>query len=243
MIRINLLPVRVSRRQEAVKKDLIIGGLGLAVVLLICAVLYILLAAQVNEVAAENSRLQKDLENLKAIVARVDEIEKINQELERKLAVIDDLSRNKVGPVHLLDELSTATPEKLYLKSLREKAKKITIQGYAASPEVISQFLTNLEKSEWFDDVFLMNIEEQAIGTFKLKFFEITARMVVVDEKAKKAEGDKAEDDLTGDAEKPRTPPAPAAAAPPPAGEAKPPAPPPPANTRPEPKRGANIGE
>ncbi len=179
MIRINLLPVRISRRQEAVKRELILGGIGLAFLFAICLVLYLLVAASNNEVRAQNVQLEKDLENLKAIVARVDEIEKFNQELRRKLSVIEKLQENKVGPVHLLDELSSSTPEKLYLRSLQERQKKITLVGSAASNEVISQFLINLEKSVWFDEVYLMSIDQEEVGGFNLKSFQITARMVV----------------------------------------------------------------
>lgn len=179
MIRINLLPVKVSRRQEAVKRELLLGGIGLVGVLIVCVLLQLLLVAKVNEVRSANAAIEKDLENLKAIVARVDEIEKFNQELRRKLAVIEELQANKIGPVHLLDELSAATPEKLYLRNLSEKQKKLNITGYASSNEVISQFLINLEKSEWFDEVFLISIDQQDVEGFNLKSFEITARMVV----------------------------------------------------------------
>ena len=179
MIRINLLPVKVSRRQEAVKRELAVGGIALAIIALFCAVFYVLLAAKVNEVRADNTRLERDLENLKAIVARVDEIEKFNEELRRKLSVIEGLRTNKVGPVHMLDELSAATPEKLYLRSLKERQKTMRIEGYAASNELISQFLINLEKSEWFDEVFLVGIDQDQVNGINLKSFEITARMSV----------------------------------------------------------------
>lgn len=201
MIKVNLLPVRVSRRQEAVKKELVLGGIGLALVLLLCTVLYVLLAANVNDVRAENSRLEKDLENLKAIVARVDEIEKFNEELKRKLAVIDELRANKVGPVHLLDELSNATPEKLYLRSMKEKQRKITLSGLASSNEVIAQFLQNLEKSDWFDEVYLNGIAQQNIGGLNLKEFEVTARLVAPAEKARRRAATQAPLGVTGTGE------------------------------------------
>ena len=113
------------------------------------------------------------------MVARVDEVEKINDELRRKLSVIGGLQASKTGPVHMLDELSAASPEKLYLTTLEEENGRLSLEGQAASNEVISQFLINLEKSDWFDDVYLISIDQQSVGEFNLKNFQVSARVIV----------------------------------------------------------------
>ncbi len=179
MIRINLLPVRVSKRQEAVKRELAIGAVGLSVMLLACGAVYIMIQAQVSDLKAVNVQLQQEIDNLKAIVARVDEVDKLKQDLRKKLDVIQQLKRSKHGPVHLLDELSNATPEKLTLTELKEENRNLSITGIAVSNEVISQFLSNMEQSEWFDDVFLIEIDQDEQDGYKLKTFSITAKLVV----------------------------------------------------------------
>ena len=45
--------------------------------------------------------------------------------------------------------------------------------------EVISQFMSNLERSEYFTDVFLNEIDQSEKDGVKLKDFSIRARMVV----------------------------------------------------------------
>jgi type IV pilus assembly protein PilN len=179
MIRINLLPVRVSKRQEAVKRELAIGAMGLSVMLLACGAVFIMIQAQVSDLKAVNVQLQQEIDNLKAIVARVDEVDKLKQDLRKKLDVIAQLKRSKHGPVHLLDELSNATPEKLTLTGLREENRNLSITGMAVSNEVISQFLSNMEQSDWFDDVYLIEIDQDEQDGYKLKTFSITARLVV----------------------------------------------------------------
>lgn len=179
MIRINLLPVRATARQDAVKRELALVGLGLGLVLLICGGLYVGVGAQVSELKAENAQLQKEIDNLKAIVARVDEIDKLQQELRMKLDVIAQLKANKEGPVHMLDELAMATPEKLMLTSLVQGRNDIKLQGVAVSHEVISQFLSTLERSDWFEDVYLLGIDQVEQDGYKLKQFQISAKMVV----------------------------------------------------------------
>ncbi len=188
MIRINLLPVRVSRRQEQARRDLLIGALVLLVVVVVCAVLFVVQQARLSDLRATNAALKTDIENLKRIVAQVDETDKLNQELQRKLDVIRRLKASKTGPVRMLDELSSATPERLHLTSLEEKNGQVTLEGAAVSNEVISQFLSNLEQSEWFDDVFLIEIDQEEVQGYKLKTFSVTARLVVPGAKADETE-------------------------------------------------------
>jgi type IV pilus assembly protein PilN len=211
MIRINLLPVRTSRRLEAVRQELILGGVGVGLLALLCGVFFMFQSAQANELRRANAKLQEDLDKLRLVVARVDEVEKINDELRRKLLVINNLQASKSGPVHLLDELSAATPEKLYVTKLDEKSGRLRLSGNAASNEVISQFLINLEKTNWFEDVYLISIDQVSVNEYDLKNFEVSARVVVpkVQKAASDKEGEKAEK-----AEKAEQKPEPAAPAP-----------------------------
>jgi type IV pilus assembly protein PilN len=190
MIKINLLPVKASRRQDAVKRELVFAGLGLVGLLGVCTVLFVIVGAQASELSAENAQLNKDIENLKAIVARVDEVDRLKQDLRTKLDVIAELKASKSGPVHMLDELSSATPEKLQLHLVSEKSRKLDIEGLAVSNEVISQFLSNLERSDWFRDVYLVGIDQVEQDGYKLKSFNVTARAVIPSSKAEAAEGE-----------------------------------------------------
>ncbi|MBN1336336.1 MAG: PilN domain-containing protein [Deltaproteobacteria bacterium] len=182
MIRVNLLPVRTSRRLEAVHREVRLALVGAAILVLACVAVFIWQTATANDLHAENARLQKDLETLKIAVARVDEVEKMNAELRRKLDVIAELQANKVGPVHLLDELVSATPEKLSITSLKQDAVRVALLGDAASNEVISQFLVNLEKSAWLDEVYLVSIDQDRQGAYTHKTFQISARLVIPEE-------------------------------------------------------------
>lgn len=179
MIRINLLPIKTSRRQEAVKNELMLAGAGAGGVLLLLLGFQLMLQARVNDVKAENALLEQDIKQVQNIVEEVKQMETMKVELQKKLSVIKQLKANKTGPVHMLDQLSQATPEKLQLMSLDEKGGRIELTGIAVSNEIISQFLSNLEKSEYFTDVFLNEIDQSEKDGVKLKDFSITARLVV----------------------------------------------------------------
>lgn len=189
MIRINLLPVRASRRQEAVRNELVLAGLVLAAVTVFLAGLQIVLMAQASTLTSENIELDEQLKKKEAIRLEVEEMEKVRKDLEQKLAVIQQLNANRIGPVLLLSDLSDATPEKLQLTSLVEKDGVVKLTGLAVTHEVISQFMINIEKSKRFTDVGLNGVEQIENGGVKLKEFEITAKLVKETVEAPEAKG------------------------------------------------------
>jgi type IV pilus assembly protein PilN len=179
MIRINLLPVRHSRRQEQVRNEMVLAGVGLGAITVGMGLMYMLVANQVSEARASNDALRQQINKTNEIVAEVDEQERLAQDLRTKLGVIMGLKANRVGPVHMLDELSQASPEKLQLRSVEEDDRKVGVTGVAVTNEVISQFLSNLEESEYFNEVYLNAIDQTEVGGVKLKEFSITAKLVV----------------------------------------------------------------
>lgn len=179
MIRINLLPIKKSRRAEALRTELTLAGMGLLALLVLVGIIQVFMMARQNEAEAENGRLKKKIEEMQAVVARVEEIEALKTDLQQKLQVIKELKANKSGPVRLLDELAQATPEKLQLSTVEEKSGLIKLTGVSVSNEVISQFLSNLEGSPYFREVYLNAIDQKTIEGIKLKTFSVTMRQIV----------------------------------------------------------------
>ena len=179
MIRINLLPLRVSRRQEAVRRELLLVGVLAVALALMLAVVQSTLTIQLNQLQQDNAKLSREINRKKEIVEEVDAAEKLKEELTKKLTVIKQLKASKTGPVHLLDQLSMACPDKLQLQSIDEKKGRLQITGLAVSNEIISQFLSNLEQSRYFEDVYLNAIDQTEQEGVKLKNFSITARLVL----------------------------------------------------------------
>ncbi|MEC7240544.1 MAG: PilN domain-containing protein [Myxococcota bacterium] len=179
MIRINLRPVRISKRQEAVRKELIVGAIGLLATLVVAVFFYTILGSEVSRVKGENASMTQELDQLSKTVRRVEEVDEMKAELQTKLSVIAELKARKMGPVHMMDELSTATPEKLTLTGLSEKDGRLLLEGFALNHEIIAQFNSNLEMSDWFDEVFLISIEEEEQEGFRFQSFSIQGELVV----------------------------------------------------------------
>lgn len=195
MIRINLLPVRQTRKAEALRRETILAGMLGAVVLGGCLFIWGGLNIRLSAVSAENAKLDAEIARLAEDVKRVEELELKKADLERKLSVIEQLRSRRSGPAHMLDELALAAPEKLQLTDIAEKNDAMVITGLAVSNELISQFLRALEASDYFEQVYLENIETyeaETSGTpVVLKKFSLTARRVDPGDKKADAEGEK----------------------------------------------------
>jgi type IV pilus assembly protein PilN len=181
MIRINLLPVRQTRKLEAARIELSLALVGGFLVVLLCGATWGFFTYQLSATRDENGALQAEIDRLAADVAKVDEMEKFKAELERKLAVIQELRDKKSGPVHMLDELTTAAPEKLFLTEVEEKGGEVRVTGVSVSNDVISNFLRALDDSPYFEQVYLQDIEAMAPEknlSITLKSFKLTARLV-----------------------------------------------------------------
>ncbi len=176
MIKINLLPVRATRKKEATQRHLVLFGIGLVVVVLLCVVLYATKKREISSLAQENQDLRDEIENLKLIIPEVEELEKTKAALQKKKEIIAQLRASKMGPVHMLDEIALRIPEKLWIDLLKQEGNRVRMTGTAINNEVIATFMTNLEQSPYFTDVYLVKIKAQnAKGGDRLKDFEITA--------------------------------------------------------------------
>jgi len=187
MIRINLLPVRTSRKRETALRQIVLAAAGLVLVAAGCAYLYVDLESKITDTTTQNAKIQQEITQLKQVIGKVEEFEARKKELEKKLDIILTLKHSKTGPVHLLDEIASNIPDKCWLTSLSERDKKIEITGMSINNEVISDFITKLESSDYFDDVYLVTTKAtESKDGIKLKEFSVTARMIASAVKTKK---------------------------------------------------------
>jgi type IV pilus assembly protein PilN len=113
---------------------------GLALVALVWSVLE-------GYIDAQNSRNKLIADENRRLDAQIKEIATLRQEIEALRArqkAVEDLQADRNEPVYLLDELSRQTPEGIYLRSVKQEDRKVTIAGWAASTERVSEFLRNL---------------------------------------------------------------------------------------------------
>jgi type IV pilus assembly protein PilN len=169
MIRINLLPFRAARKKENIRRQLMVYGLSVVLLLTIMGWGLFHLTSTLKDLNKEREDIEVKLKGHEQTIKRIAELEKKIKEIRAKLEVIRELERNKTGPVHLLDEIAMAVPrEKLWLSSMKEAKGTLVLTGTAMDNETVALFMTNLEKSEYITGVDLQSAKLRTLPDYKL---------------------------------------------------------------------------
>lgn len=177
MIRINLLPSEEVERAADQRQQVATVGLVIAVSVLILIVVHSIQAARV---AAAERRLATVREELQAITGPFADVVKIQaqqRELEEKLKVITQLEARSGGPVHVLADLSGATPDKLWLAEFAETGGSVRMTGFSVDEQTIADFLRRLGTSAYFAGVDLEETTQVTEANVKQKKFTLRAQV------------------------------------------------------------------
>jgi len=174
MIKINLLPVRAARKKESLRQQLSISGLLIVLVLLGCLGAYLVTLAKIKTARDEIAKSEQEINALKQKIGEINNIKKLQEEVKKKLDILDQLRRNKTGPATRLAELSDAVPDKVWLTKYVENGGNISIAGTAFNEELIAELMRNLQSSKDFTNVELLVSEQMNIKGLKAKKFEIS---------------------------------------------------------------------
>ena len=157
MIKINLL---TAERKVAKKAFAIQTGQKLTVacsVILVAAALvigwrYWTLGRVSAQLDADISSAQAETSRLHSVIQQVQQFEQRRAQLQQRVALIEELRKSQTGPVHMLDQISRALPEMLWLSDLKQAAdpNEVLIDGRATSLTGLSDFVANLEASGYF---------------------------------------------------------------------------------------------
>jgi type IV pilus assembly protein PilN len=80
----------------------------------------------------------------------VQKFESRKAQLQQRVSLIEQLRRGQSGPVHVLDEVSKAIPERLWLTDMGQKGDVFIFGGMTTSLTGLTDFVSNLEGSAWF---------------------------------------------------------------------------------------------
>ena len=151
MIRINLLsegrrPV-VARRAKAAfslgdqDPSILLLATGLLLGLLVGGGLWWFKNSQIKNVEEKIARAEAEVRELEDIIKQVEDFKAKKAELETKIAVIQDLKLRQKGPVKIMDAISRALPELLWIDSLRLAGTSVTLRGRAFNTDAVARFI------------------------------------------------------------------------------------------------------
>jgi type IV pilus assembly protein PilN len=156
MIRVNLLPLKEAQRALGRRRQLSVALLSISVALLVMVIPYVLQGRQLAGVERDIDQLNAEVAKLNEQTREVRDLDKRKAELQAKLKVIDNLKQKRVGPVRMLEDLSAAVPEKLWLVDFSDANNQATITGLALDNQTIATFMRQLQTSKYFYNVDLV---------------------------------------------------------------------------------------
>jgi type IV pilus assembly protein PilN len=176
MIRINLLPVRVSKKKVAGRQQLLLIGL-LTVLALIAN--WIWSASRAGELASREAKLRRtrdDIAQLEKVIGEVKNIKAQQAALKEKIDILEKLKAGRSGPVKLLDQLAQVVPPRLEIRKMDEKGGQVTFEGSGATIDDVSAFMSALKSTPYFSEVELKKTTAATRGGFRVVDFTVLAK-------------------------------------------------------------------
>lgn len=181
MILINLLPHREAarkRRREVFQATMFAS---LLIGLLIAGGAYWWLQSMINAQQEKNNFLLQETKVLENQIKEIATIEEEIASLRARQKAVEDLQSDRNLPVHLLSELVKQLPDGVYITSLKQADRVVTMQGMAQSNERVSEMLRNLaNNTPWLSKPELVEIvannvaltprDQRRVSAFNLRF-------------------------------------------------------------------------
>jgi type IV pilus assembly protein PilN len=207
VIRINLLPTRRAKRQEAGQRQFLVMGLAILATIGFIVYFHLDSTTELEKVQHDNMILQADVAKLKADLGDYDKVKAQREELLKQRKTIQSLESGRTGPVYLLRELSEILspgkgptfdrvqyeetlrkdpnagftnwePKRAWLESYTEDRMAVKIKGSAKSNEDVAEFLKRLNASVFFKDVNLDATAQASRGSVKYVNFGLSTTVI-----------------------------------------------------------------
>lgn len=183
MIRINLLG---QARPKAAKKSLpleatmqvifLIAALGVAAVVL--GITYYQQKNELDRVNVKIDSLRAEKASLQQIKQQVNQFESQKGVLQQRIDVIETLQRNRSGGQDLLQMVANTVVrvDSVWLTSLNRTGDAIDLEGEAGSINAVANFITQLKRSGYFDNVEIKSAtENDLVPSVETYGFSMTA--------------------------------------------------------------------
>ena len=127
---------------------------------LLCAALWWYESAKIRDLDSQIAVAEKRQKELQAIKVQVDALEAKRATFQKKVDLIERLKAEQTGPVHMLDEISKALPDFVWLTAMDQTGPTVKFTGESTGLTSIADFIAALERSGWFPNVDLSSSQE-----------------------------------------------------------------------------------
>jgi type IV pilus assembly protein PilN len=178
MIKINLLPKEEQKRRAPVKPNNILIVVGAILVAAGMGYGWYWLSGTVQRVESEIRNRQAELKRYEGFAKDVEKYQAEKKRLEERIKAIGVLMAARGGPSRLLDEVSKALPNEVWLTSVSRSGKKVDIAGISFTNLGVATFMTNLgNASSVLSNVDLVESAKATVEQVPVERFSITAEV------------------------------------------------------------------
>jgi len=189
MIRINLIPFRTARREQQIMQHIsaFIGVVVLAALLALAA--HTIASLQLSDLKEHSIVLQQQNDDLKKKIGKIDNLDNLRADVERKLHIVDQLQEGRFRSLETLHVISGIIPQNVWLKSAKSKNDNIELSGYGESNKAIANFMRGLDHSAIFTNVRLGVINRVILNTVPVRSFSLKLKRISPTQKSDTANG------------------------------------------------------
>ncbi len=187
MIRINLLPFRVARKKENIRRQISVFFLMIVLTLVVLYGYTQMVNKEIEIVKDQTKQVNQQITKYKEKALRVKKIKKDLATLQEKLDIVGSLQTQRDKQLVLFDAMTRLViPGRMWLVSFKTSSETVTIKGIAFDNPTIAEFMEKLENSPLFDKVDLKTAQMKKFkGDEMLKSFELLCRKTQPVKKAK----------------------------------------------------------
>ena len=164
MPRINLIPWREAERKQK-RQEFAVGAF--AAVLFAGIIAFAVnwqMQSAIDYQVERNQYLKDEINKLDKQIAEILDLEQQKQRLSARIQVIEQLERSRAEVVHLFDQLVRTLPDGIYLTAVKQSENKIQVKGVAQSSTRVSNYMRNIDSSEWLSNPSLDILETKGSG-------------------------------------------------------------------------------
>ena len=174
MAKINLLPWREELRKQKQREFASMSGGSAIIAGLIVLLAHFHVDGLIDNQNQRNTFLESEIDILDQRIVRIKELERMKANLLARMNVIQELQRSRPESVHLMDEMVRTLPDGVYLDKFTQKGKDLTMAGVAQSNARVSDYMRNIDSSEWLtgpslDQIKTKEVERRRISNFNLR--------------------------------------------------------------------------
>jgi type IV pilus assembly protein PilN len=136
MAHINLLPWREELRKQKQKEFISTATISAILAGMLVLVAHLYVNGKIDYQKSRNNYIQTEIDILNKRIGRIQELESMKQGLLARMNVIQDLQSSR--PV--------------FLNLFKQRNKDLTMEGIAQSNARVSDYMRNIDTSEWFGD-------------------------------------------------------------------------------------------